>query len=314
MMFETLLTRSLFAPPLIQTGNDKPRKPHWVGDQGQNRAEPDRVSQGKPEGPGRPRRDPRGYRDLATVTLGEVQDALNHFGNQLVPSPYDSWVAPNYFCRFDLVRRRDGRPPVVFGRVGACYPGDGHVQNIEDIELHLPQQHGAPETILLHGDEIRSAPEGAVQSYCVRVRFLLSEDEIAEFSGHDGLFLQNGFCPEKSSAYLDVLEMNEHENAACPWLYVIGSRWFASIPDSVQSEVGEKLRQLLQWNKLVFNYHPGRLEGRIRSLNRELGFKPGFTDVFLIEPEDPKQTAAIISATFDRIFRRPEGYAPKGSK
>ncbi|HLF72987.1 MAG TPA: hypothetical protein VI524_01465 [Anaerolineales bacterium] len=301
-MLETILKRSLFSPPFIQTGNDGPRKPHWVGNK-----QPAPTGQGQaPGGEGggrpRPRRGPQGYRELASLRLGEVQDAIDLFKSQLVASPFESWVAPDYFCRFDLVRKRDGRPPVVFGRVKTCFPGDGYIQNIEVMELFFPRREGAPDVLHLHADDILQPPRGAVQSYCVRVKFLASPEDIEDFNRQEDVFLQNGFLPEFTSGYLDLLDMNEQELAGSPWLYVVGSRWFASVPESIQPEIREKLRSLIRWNRALFNYHPGRLPAEIRTLNRELGFKYGFTKTFLVEPEDPQQTARIVASTFNRMF------------
>jgi hypothetical protein len=73
----------------------------------------------------------------------------------------------------------------------------------------------------------------------------------------------------------------------------------------MQPEIREKLTKLVHWNKLIFNYHPERLPREVRTLNRELGFKPGFTEIFLIEPEDAEQTVQIVSKTFDKIFNQP---------
>ena len=307
MALETLLRRSLFSPPIIQTGNDKPRKPHWVGDKRSTPAQEGQTSGslGSKDDRSQPRPDPRGYRDLASLTLGEVQDAYNFFKSQLLPSPYESWVATSYFCMLELVRRRDERPPVVFGRVKTCYPSDGYINNIQDMELYFPNKDKKPDTVLLRAEDILLAPTQPVQSYGVRVKFFASPEDMADFDQYENLFLEKGFIPEFTPGYIDLLDVNEHDHAAYPWLYVIGSRWLASIPDSVQPEVRERLKSLIQWNKPVFNYHPERLPHEIRSLNRELGYKAGFTDIFLIEPEDPQQTVKIVQSTFEKIFQQP---------
>jgi hypothetical protein len=99
--------------------------------------------------------------------------------------------------------------------------------------------------------------------------------------------------------------LHEQNQTALPWFYVIGSRWFASIPESVRVEVREQLRKLIHWNKWIFNYHPDRLSYEIKSLNRELGYKHGFTEFTFIEPETPSQTAQIVASTFEKIFQQP---------
>ena len=305
MALETTLRRFLFSPAPIQTGKDKPRKPHWLGDKVPTPAQQGQAPGGKKEDSPKPGRDMRGYRDLASLTLGDVHDAYDFFKSQILPSPYEAWVNTNYFCMLELVRRRDGRPPVFFGRVKICYPSDGYIHNIQDMELYFPNKNRKPDTVLLRAEDILLDPAKPVQSYCVRVKFCASPEDRTDFDQYENLFLEKGFIPEFTAGYLDLLDMNEHDHATYPWLYVIGSRWLASIPDSVQPEILERLRSLIQWNKLIFNYHPERLPGETRSLNRELGYKAGFTEIFLIEPETPRQTAQIVSSTFEKLFQQP---------
>jgi len=157
----------------------------------------------------------------------------------------------------------------------------------------------------LRAKDIILPPQGNMQGYCIRVKFLVSREDIADFAGHENMFLEKGFMPDFSTGYIDVLDLRETEKDNYPWLYVVGSRWFASIPESVQPEIRERLGKLIHWNKLIFNYHPERLAGEIRTLNRELGYKAGFTDLFLIEPEDPEQTLKIVDGTFEKIFQQP---------
>jgi hypothetical protein len=305
MALETILRRFLFSPASIQTGKDKPRKPHWLGDKVPTAAQQGQAPGGKKEENPKPGRDVRGYRDLASLALGDVHDAHNFFKSQLLPSPFESWVTTNYFCMLELVRRRDGRPPVFFGRVKTCFPSDGYIHNIQEMELYFPNKNRKPDTVLLRAEDILLDPTKPIQSHCVRVKFFASPEDRTDFDPYEPLFLEKGFIPEFTTGYLDLLDMNEHDHAAYPWLYVIGSRWLASIPDSVQPEIRERLRSLIQWNKLIFNYHPERLPVETRSLNRELGYKAGFTEIFLIEPETPRQTAQIVSSTFEKLFQQP---------
>lgn len=305
MTLEISLKRALLTSLFIQTGNEKPRKPHWIGDRQPVPAQPGQTPGGK-QGPGpKPGRDPRGYRDLSTITLGEVQDAYHFFESQLAPSPYESWIAENYFCMLELIRQRDGRPPAVFGRVRTCYPSDGYVHNIQEMELYFPNKTGKPDTVLVHADDILLEPARPIQSYCVRVKFFAAPEDIADFDQNGNVLLENGFGPEFSTGYIELLDMQEQDHAAYPWIYVISSRWFASSPVSLQPEIRERLKDLIQWNKLVFNYHPDNLPFEIKTLNKELGFRYGFTDIFLIEPADPIQTARVIVSTFEKLFQQP---------
>jgi hypothetical protein len=173
------------------------------------------------------------------------------------------------------------------------------------MELYFPNKIGKPDTVALRAEDLLLDPTKPVRSYGLRLKFFASSEDAADFDGSEDLFLEKGLIPEYTPGYIDLLDMNEHDRAAYPWLYVVGSRWLASIPESVHSEVRERLRSLLQWNKLIFNYHPERLPSEVRSLNRELGYKAGFTDIFLIEPENPQQTVQIVSSTFEKIFQQP---------
>ena len=309
MALETSLRRFSLFSQLAQMGNDEPppsgmkRKLHWVGHKTQ--AEQKQESGGKrSEGPPK-QKDQRGYRELSSITLSEVNDAHNYYANQLAPSPAPAWIAPNYFCMMHLMPKREDRPPAMFGRVKTSYPSDGYVQNIQELELHLPGKDHIPDLVHLRVNDILNTPNKPLQSFCVRLKFLLHPDDQAEFSGQENHFVQQGYLPEYSNNYIDLLDIHEHNQAASPWLYVIGSRWFASIPVSMQPEIREKLTKLVHWNKLIFNYHPEYLPHDVRTLNRELGLKAGYTEIFLIEPENPGQTLQIVSKTFDKLFNQP---------
>ena len=301
------LRRISLLPFFAQTGGDPPssgmkRKIHWVG-----KKEP--IAQNQDSGPKRGGEFPkkmRRYRKLSNITLGEVSDAYNYYANQLVQISMPAWLGVNQFCMIPLKENREPHPPTIFGRIKVCYPSDGYIQNIQELELMLPAKNHAPEVVHVRGKDVLNSLDKPVQSYCVRVRFLFLPEDLAEFSGSDNLFFGKGFQPEYQTGYIDLLEITAHNHTTLPWMYVIGSRWFASIPDSFQVEVREKLIKLIQWNKLIFNYHPEqKLSREIRSLNRELGFKPGYTDIFLIEPETPEQTIQIVSKTFDKLFQQP---------
>jgi len=311
MTLETTIKPFSLFPRFAQMGNDEPppsgmkRKIHWVGNK--ESVEQKQNPGGNQSGQSPKRTDSRGYRDLSSITLGEVNDAYRYFERQLLPSPYPAWLAPGYFCMMPLTRKRtEPRPPEVFGRVKTCYPSDGYVQNIQELELYLPCKDRTPDVIHLHAEDILLKPNKPVQSYCLGVRFLATAEDIAEFTEQAQLFLQQGFLPEFSTNYIDILDINEHNQASLPWMYVISSRWFASIPVSIQPEIREKLTKLIHWNKLIFNYHPELLLSReVHSLNRELGMKAGYTELFLIEPENPSQTVQIVAKTFDKIFNQP---------
>src|SRR5215211_311458 len=174
MALETAFQRLRFLPGFIQTGNGEPRKAHWLGNKQTTPPEQDQK-QGRHDDQTPKRPDPRGYRSLSSITLGEVEDAYNQFRTQLVPSPAEGWIAKNYFCQLPLKRRGDDRPPLVFGRVKTVYPSDGHLHNVEEMELYFPSLEGAPD--MLHIRDHDLSLQKPSQSYCVGVRFYVSEDE-----------------------------------------------------------------------------------------------------------------------------------------
>jgi hypothetical protein len=171
------------------------------------------------------------------------------------------------------------------------------------IELLFPRRDGAPDSVLLRTEDINASRP--VQSYGLRVRFLASPEELEEFRPAEHLFLEQGLIPEFSADYIDLLHLREQDRDAHPWFYVVGSRWFASIPESVKPEVRESLKDLVTWDKQVFNYHPRSLEPEIRNLNWELKFSYNFTEHFLTSPETPADTIKILFASFEKMLQQP---------
>ncbi len=302
MALETVFQRFSLLPGFIQTGNGEPRnKAHWLGNK---QSAPQQQDQNQHQQDDRPpqRRDRRGYRDLASLTLGEVEDAYNYFKPQLVASPTEGWIAKNFFCQIPLKRRGEDRPPVVLGRVRTCYPSDGNVNNVEELEMYFSRRDAAPDLLHVRFDDI--SPQKPTQSYCVGVKLYLSEEEMTDFSRSENIFLEKGFAPMYESGYIDLLDVNQQNHSALPWLYVIGSGWFASIPDSVQPEIREQLHNLVRWQKVIFNYHPRRYSLQVRSLNEELDFQYGFTEHYLVAPQNTEQVLSKVEQRFGEMFMR----------
>ncbi|HET6821557.1 MAG TPA: hypothetical protein VFH34_02850, partial [Anaerolineales bacterium] len=96
----------------------------------------------------------------------------------------------------------------------------------------------------------------------------------------------------------------EQNQSALPWLHVVGSGWFASIPDSVQPEIRAQLREFVRQGNIIFNYHPGRYALQYLSLNEELDFNYGFSEHYLIAPQNTEQTLRKVEESFAEIFMR----------
>jgi len=303
MALEISIKSPLSLPRFLQAQEDEPRRDiHWVGHE---RETGNRQNLGGQINPSPKPDNTQTYRPLSTIKLSDVEEAQKYFASQLIPSPNPSWIGANHFCNLTLVRKRDGRPPMIFGRVKTCFPTDGYLDNIQDIELRFPNKQGQPDPILLGVEDILLPPQGFVQSYGMCVKFLASPEDMEDFRPFENLFTEQGFTLDVTSDYIDLLHLDEFSKDALPWFFVVGSRWFASIPTSVQDDIRKSLKSLAGWNKLVFNYHPKRLTTEIHTLNRELDFNYGFSEYYLIAPETPQQTTHIVAVSFDKIFSQP---------
>lgn len=298
MTLEIGLRRFSLLPDFIQTGNGEPRKAHFLGKK--EAAPVEKQDQGRRNDSDPHQHDKGKYRRLTSITLGEVDEAMRHFMPQLVASPADGWIAKNYFCELPVWQKAEEQSPLVFGRVRTTFPSDGNVQNIEQMELYFPRIETGSDLLLVHRSDIHW--QRPVHSYCVGVKMHLSEAEMADFSRSENIFIEKGFAPLYETGYLDLLEVNEQNQSSLPWLNVIGSEWFASVPDSVQPEMRARLRELAGWNKVMLNYHPRRYSLRYLPLNDELDFNYGFTKHYLLAPQDTNQALQKAEQAFGEIF------------
>ena len=300
MALELTLQRVFNFPRMFSARKNEPEKDyHWVGRK--REIEQSIIPPNKPDKKSPEEKNAQKYRPLTDITLGNVDDVYKRFEAQLVPAQPDH-IGVNTFCQIPLIRKQ-GQPSMIFGRVKICAPSDGVIDNVEELELYFPSTNTKPDVIHLDIDEInRQYP---VQSYFTRVIFLLSDEETAELDEAAPLLSMNGFVPETEVSYLDLLEMTEQNRASHPWLYVVGSRWFDEVPESLHEEVKGKLKEMVGWGKQIFNYHPEWLPNEIATLNRWLGYKHGFTPITLTEPGNPQETSFIIQKTFDELLKIP---------
>lgn len=293
------LQRSFLLPHEISAGNGSPRKVHWVG--GKAAVEPKQNhaqnggdgSSGKPSGK---------YHSLSEIKLGEVNQAYRNFQPLIVPSYTPGWVAPGYFCSIPLAQTAEYRPSAIFGRVKACYPSDGYFQNIREMELLFPKPGNEPLELNIRHHDIDFGSGMLAQSYHAKIKIFVTPAEQTDFGHFETIFLQHGYAPEFINRYVDLVDVNEFNHNDFPDVVIVSSRWFEFASEVSGGQVYEKLHQLIKWNKIVANYHPLNTENEVRTLNRIFGFKHGFTDTALIEPETPAQTLKFVSRTFDRIF------------
>lgn len=299
MTIEVSLRKPFPFPRMLWARNNESRQDyHWIGHTHDEEQKPDTPGERnqKPQNGKNKQRNRR----LTDITLGDVEDAIELFKHQLLPTQ-ENWIRKNSFCQIPLKRKR-GQPPTIFGRVKTCYPSDGVLDNIEEMELYFPNRDGKPDTVHIDKDEISRGSQRSLQSYFVRVRALVSAEEKAELAESVSSLSMDGFYPEFEGGFFDVLEMNDANRPLYPWMYVVGSRWFASIPESIHMEVRDSLKSMTQNGQHIFNYHPNWLPKEIYPLNDELGFQFGFTSQLLVEPRNVEQVSDIVSRTFNSLF------------
>jgi len=162
MTLEISLRNPFGLPLALQARKDEPERGyHWIN----QRHSSDRGASTPNDRDGKPRggKTRQKVRPLTDLTLGEVEDAYTRFENQLLPT-HGNWIAKNYFCQIPLKRRREV-PPLVFGRVKTCFPSDGVVDNVEELELYFPQKSGPPDVLHIQKDEISQGSQKWVQSF-----------------------------------------------------------------------------------------------------------------------------------------------------
>jgi len=132
----------------------------------------------------------------------------------------------------------------------------------------------------------------------------LSEMELEDFRRSENIFIEKGFAPIYETGAIDLIDINEQNQSSLLWLNVVGSEWFASIPDSIQPEIRERLHALADWGNILLNYHPKRYALRYLSINEELDFNYGFTKHYLLTPQDTNQVLQMVDEKFSQIFMR----------
>jgi len=269
---------------------------HWIGHT--NDEEQRSNTPGEPNQKPQNKKNKQRYRPLTDITLGDVDDALELFKHQLLPMQ-ENWIRKNSFCQIPLKRRQ---PSTIFGRVKTCYPSDGFLDNVEEMELYFPKNKGKPDVVHIDKDEISRHSQRALQSYFMRVRVLATAEEQTELAELVSPLSMNGFYPEFENGYLDLVEMNDANRLLHPWMYVIGSRWFASVPESIHTEMRSILKSMIQGGQHLFNYHPNWLPREIPTLNEELGYQFGFTSQLLVQPHNMEQVSVIVNRTFNNLF------------
>lgn len=303
MAFEIAFKNTPLLPRLLQFAEDQPRPPKpkrfWAHTLGGEEAAP--FPDGQPPLGQDEKYDERGCRRTRTISPGEAQSALALYQDQLTSTDDGALIRKNGFYTIPLLRY-SGAPAFVFGRVKVCMPSDGHIQDMQEMELSFPQAGGAPDRIVLEPREVDL--EEPVQSYRVRVKIFGAEADRADFMPFARKFAEAGFDFDFGRDFNDLLETDLLEKESLPWFHVIGSRWFAQIPRSRREAVKRVLLRLCSRETLIINYHPRRA-GRIRPLNEELEFQPRLSEFLLSDPKNPGQVHFAVRTVFEKIFAQP---------
>lgn len=300
MTIEITLRPSFTFPRVLQARKKEPSRAHWVG-QGPATKQDNAVNQEPPKNDFQDGENEQGNNSLSVISLSDVDNVLKTFKHQLKPAG-DNWIAINHFCTLPLTDKGDGRPPMIFGRVKTAFPSDGHLENVEQLALQFPYPGRKPQSLRIHRDDISRYSTVHAQDFHIRVQVKAFEDVSVEFDGLERVFSNLGFSPDFNSEFYDLLDMNDQNQSEYPWLYVIDSRWFSSISESLFYEITGKLKEMLNWGKTIINYHPRWLAQDIPSLNDVLELKYRLTKHYLTQPGTSKETADVISILFDERF------------
>jgi len=115
----------------------------------------------------------------------------------------------------------------------------------------------------------RSLSAKPTYSYCVGVKFYVSEEEMADFARSENIFIE-GFAPLYDTNTWICRTSNEQNHSSLPWLRDrLGLVCFHS---RLGPTGNPAVTNLARWNQATFNYHPQRYSLRYRSLNEELDF------------------------------------------
>lgn len=310
MSFEIAFKRPLFMPGLLRFGEENPPPPKpkkfWSHTLGANEAGPFRDGQfsdgqNEPGAENNGKYDERGCRRLPTISPGEVQSAFALYEHQLIPTDDGALVRKNNFYAIPLLRY-SGAPSYIFGRVKVCMPADGHIQDVDELELAFPQVRGEPERVVIEPHDANL--EDVIQSYRIRVRVYGTEEDRADFQQVSQNFAQAGFALDFADKVSELLELNLLEGESLPWFHVIGSRWLAKIPRARRNDVRQMVYRLCAHETLLINYHPRHT---VRTLNDELDFQHRLTEFYLSELKTPEQVRLTVRVLFEKIFQQPEG-------
>jgi hypothetical protein len=117
MAFEITLKPPFSLPQFLRAQREEPKQEyHWLG---KTRAAPKNKNGSGDQDRQQPgRKGGQKYRPLSSIRLGEVEEALSLFEGQIRPA-HENWIGKNHFCSIPLKRIKDGRPPLIFGRVAS---------------------------------------------------------------------------------------------------------------------------------------------------------------------------------------------------
>lgn len=198
------------------------------------------------------------------ITYDEVVSVYEYFQPKLKLSQESTKVKENNFCIFSLIQQDDNRPPELFGRVLSLYPKASNIERIRQMELLVPRFDAAPGLVTLKGalEIMPDMPERPPESYCVRARFFVNEEDKEELIVHENFIREHGFEPEFSSSHDHLFYFHALEKAdmmETPWIIVVGSRWLSELDGNEYPVVTSNLFNLLMLNRVIINYRPEKI-------------------------------------------------------
>ncbi|MFT3895294.1 MAG: hypothetical protein QM730_27025 [Anaerolineales bacterium] len=242
--------------------------------------------------------------DLTEVTDTDVEMAMQFFGPQLRTAWDHNLIKKQRFCTIRLVG--NGGPAVIFGRVSTCYPHDGEIRSIRQMDILFPRLETEPAIVTVTEKDILSDDFGdPPTSYLFRIQILGDAEDGSEFEGKDEDFQKKGFSAELNYEFDDLQSFHiqsDEQKFSMPWVYVISSRWISMLPKDIYAVVFANLKNILmQRNRIIINYHPDGYS----SLNKVFKLRPGVSPIWFHDADTVDDVLDITEQTFNSLIMRP---------
>jgi hypothetical protein len=175
------------------------------------------------------------------------------------------------------------------------------------MELLFPRFDLPPGLVTLKGgtEILADTPERPSESYYVRVKLFVSEDDQKELQVQEAEFRERGFDTEFVSTHENLFYFHALEQAdmiEMPWVIIIGSRWLSELDKNEYPTVTSNLFNLLMLNRVIINYRPERVMPLKKIIN--INVRPNLFE----EVESSEDIVNAVEQKFWDMFMYPVQY------